>query len=61
MNNKEQNREKLELVEQTLWLNERYPTASAAADAAVYANESKHDAAAPTTNSRIYGADEKVC
>ena len=33
----------------------------AAADAAVYANECKHDAPAPKTNSRTYGADEKVC
>ena len=39
----------------------RNPTASAAADAVVYANECKHDAGAPTTNSRNYGADEKVC
>ena len=36
----------------------RNPTASAAADAAVLC---KHDAAAPTTNSRTYGADDKVC
>ena len=39
----------------------RNPTASAAAGAAVYANKCEHDAAAPTTNSRTYGADEKVC
>ena len=38
-----------------------YPAASAAANAAVYANECKHDATAPTTNPCTYGTNEKVC